>query len=333
MGESRKSGIYTRIGDRGQTSLLGGVRVNKDSLRVNAYGTVDETGAALALGLSLAKCPWVQAAACRLLNELLVVGAELARPEPPVRGSIVDEEMVGRLERDIDYGISLLPPLQGFVISGQTPAEAAFDLGRTVSRRAERQVVHLSRHEKVRDELIKYLNRLSDLLYILARVEAHEQLVHLVMTKVLESMKGGGMVGKAITLEKARLIAAAAEQKAKRMEVPMVIVIADEAGNPVLLHRMDDSLLASLDIAAGKAYSAASLKMETAAMAPLAAPGGPLYGINTSNNGRIIPFGGGIPLRLDGAVVGAIGVSGGSVDEDIEVALAGVKQWEEAQSR
>ncbi|MHB1042817.1 MAG: cob(I)yrinic acid a,c-diamide adenosyltransferase [Eubacteriales bacterium] len=329
MTETRMPRLYTRTGDRGETSLLGGKRVSKDILRVSAYGTVDEAGAALALGRSLSAFPWVQGVALRLLKELLLVGAELARQDLPGKGPEVKAEMTAAIEADIDYGLSLLPPLRGFVISGQTPAEAAFDMARTAARRAERMVVRLAGREKVREELVKYLNRLSDLLYVLARVEANEWLVGAVIKRIMEIMQGGKGMSKAINLETAREIAAAAEQKAKQVGVPMVIVIADEAGNPVLLHRMDGSLLASLDIAAGKAYSAVSLKMETAALAPLAAPGGSLYGINTSNGGRIVPFGGGIPLRKDGLIAGSIGVSGGSVEEDLEVARAGVGKWEE----
>jgi len=321
--------IYTRTGDQGETSLLGGIRVNKDNLRVSAYGTVDEAGAALALGRSLSNCLWVQEVAYRMLHELLVVGAELARQEPPAGGPRVEAEMIERLEAEIDYGLSLLPPLRGFVISGQVPAEAAFDLARTTARRAERRVVHLSLREKVRPELVKYLNRLSDLLYVLARVEANEKLVRAVMETVLKKTKEGEVLNRVITLDMAQQIAIAAEQKAKQIGVPMVIVVADEAGNPVLLNRMDGALLASLDIATGKAYSAVALKMETSALSSLAAPGGPLYGINTSNSGKIIPFGGGIPLRQNEGIAGAIGVSGGSVEEDIEVALAGIKKWEE----
>lgn len=134
-------------------------------------------------------------------------------------------------------------------------------------------------------------------------------------------------MNKAITLEKARQITEAAELKARQIKVSMVITVVDDAGNPILLQRMDGALLASLDIAAGKAYTAVSLKMETAALSPLAAPGGPLYGINTTNRGRIVPFGGGLPIYLNDIIVGAIGVSGGSVEKDIEVARAGVEKW------
>nr|WP_279233487.1 heme-binding protein [Desulfofundulus thermobenzoicus] len=147
------------------------------------------------------------------------------------------------------------------------------------------------------------------------------------MAGVLEKIKEGGTVKEAITLEIARQIAAVAEEKARQIGVPMVIVVADGAGNPVLLERMHGALLASLDIAAGKAFTAVALKMETEKLSVLAAPGGPLYGINTTNGGKIVPFGGGIPLYQENRIVGAIGISGGSVEEDIEVARAGAEKW------
>ncbi|SHI77613.1 cob(I)yrinic acid a,c-diamide adenosyltransferase [Desulfofundulus thermosubterraneus] len=331
MEKSRTLRVYTRTGDRGETSLLGGSRVNKDSLRVSAYGTVDEAGAALALARSLACCTWAQEVAARVQKELFVVCSELARPEIPAGGTRVGNEMIGRLEKDIDEGLEQIPTLRGFAVSGHVPAEAAFDLARTITRRAERLVVRLSRREAVREEIIRYLNRLSDLLFVLARVEAHEHLVKLVMTRVLEKTRGSGNVREAITLDIARQIAAAAEEKARQIGVPMVIVVADGAGNPVLLERMHGALLASLDIAAGKAYTAVALKMETEKLSVLAAPGGPLYGINTTNGGRIVPFGGGIPLYQENNIVGAIGISGGSVEQDIEVAQAGAEKWNQLQ--
>ncbi|MBE3585859.1 cob(I)yrinic acid a,c-diamide adenosyltransferase [Desulfofundulus thermocisternus] len=326
-------GLYTRTGDRGETSLLGGIRVGKDSLRVSAYGTVDEAGAALALGRSLASCTWVQEVAARVQQDLFVVCSELARPEVPAAGARVEDGMISRLEEDINEGLERIPALRGFAVSGHIPAEAAFDLARTITRRAERMVVRLSRRELVREEVIRYLNRLSDLLFVLARVEAHEHLVRVVVNKVLEKTRGGHKVHETITLDLARQIAAAAEEKAHQIGVPMVIVVADGAGNPVLLERMPGALLASLDIAAGKAFTAVALKMETEKLSELAAPGGPLYGINTTNGGKIVPFGGGIPLYRGSDIVGAIGISGGSVEEDIEVARAGVEKWNQLQGQ
>lgn len=133
-----------------------------------------------------------------------------------------------------------------------------------------------------------------------------------------------------VTLEAAKEIIAAAEKKADEVQVPMCIAVLDEGANLVGFHRMDDALLASIDIARNKAYSAISLKMDTRAIHDASQPGEPLYGIGNTNDGRIVTFGGGFPLRDDdGNVIGAVGVSGGSVDEDEEVARAGVDAFDE----
>ncbi|KHS57379.1 ATP:cob(I)alamin adenosyltransferase [Terrisporobacter othiniensis] len=119
-----------------------------------------------------------------------------------------------------------------------------------------------------------------------------------------------------LNLQTAKKIAEFAEEKAKEIKVPVVISIVDNGGNVILVHRMEDSLLASIDISLNKAYTAASLKMPTDNLKDLCKPGGELYGIQHTNN-RLVIFGGGIPFIYKGKVVGAIGVSGGSVEEDI----------------
>ncbi|WP_254546593.1 GlcG/HbpS family heme-binding protein [Halomarina pelagica] len=120
----------------------------------------------------------------------------------------------------------------------------------------------------------------------------------------------------------------AAVDKAEEIEVPMCVAVVDDGGNLVAFRRMDDALLASVDIAQDKAYSALSLQMPTADLAEVARPGESLFGIHTTNDGRIVVFGGGVPLRSDGELVGAIGVSGGSVEEDVTVAEAGVDAFD-----
>jgi uncharacterized protein GlcG (DUF336 family) len=131
------------------------------------------------------------------------------------------------------------------------------------------------------------------------------------------------MMGK-INLEAAKKMIESAEKKAKEIEVPMVISIVDEGGNFVACHRMDDALLVSVDIAQNKAWTSVAMKMPTADLAQAAGVGQSLYGINTTNDGRVVVFGGGIPLRIDGKIIGAVGVSGGSVEDDIRVAQAAV---------
>ncbi|MFC7157330.1 heme-binding protein [Halomarina halobia] len=131
-----------------------------------------------------------------------------------------------------------------------------------------------------------------------------------------------------VNLSTATAVVDAAVEEAEEIEVPMCIAVVDEGANLVAFRRMDGALLASVDIARGKAYTAVSLQMPTADLAEVAQPGESLFGIHTTNDGRIVVFGGGVPLRDGGTVVGAIGVSGGSVDEDVTVAEAGVAAFE-----
>ena len=127
-----------------------------------------------------------------------------------------------------------------------------------------------------------------------------------------------------ITLEEAQKILAAAERKAGEMGQPMNIAVMDAGRNLVAFHRMDGAWVASTDIAIDKAFTSAGRGLTTRKIGEMAQPGQPLFGINTTNGGRIVIFAGGIPLERDGEVVGAVGVSGGTVDEDHEVAEAGV---------
>jgi uncharacterized protein GlcG (DUF336 family) len=127
-----------------------------------------------------------------------------------------------------------------------------------------------------------------------------------------------------ITLEEARRIISAAEEKAGQMGQPMNIAVMDAGRNLVAFHRMDGAWVASTDIAIDKAFTSAGRGLTTRRIGEMAQPGQPLFGINTTNGGRIVIFAGGVPLTRDGEVIGAIGVSGGTVDEDEEVAEAGV---------
>ena len=166
--------IYTKTGDQGETGLFGGGRVPKDHLRVAAYGEVDELNAALGLALALEP----QAFACDLLEtvqrDLFTIGAELAAPDPAkltkaLPGPRLGDARVAALEDAIDRAQATLAPLQQFILPGGSPKAAALQLARAVCRRAERAVVTLSRDAGVSPAILKYVNRLSDLLFVLAR--------------------------------------------------------------------------------------------------------------------------------------------------------------------
>ena len=165
--------IYTRGGDKGKTSLSSGKRVAKHDLRVAAYGTVDEANATL--GLARLHCgPEADAVLERIQNDLFDLGADLATPDDveleyePLR--IVESQVVW-LEQQIDRLNAELEPLTSFVLPGGSPASAYLHLGRTVTRRAEREITALAEREAVGSEAVRYVNRLSDLLFVMARHE------------------------------------------------------------------------------------------------------------------------------------------------------------------
>jgi len=166
--------IYTRTGDTGTTGLASGERRKKHDLRVEAYGTVDETNACVGLA-RLHTEGEVDAMLSRIQNELFDLGADLATPETekplPYEPLRILDAQVERLEREIDRLNEALSPLRSFVLPGGSPAAAALHLARTVCRRAERLVVALAEkpQEKVSPAAIKYLNRLSDFLFVASR--------------------------------------------------------------------------------------------------------------------------------------------------------------------
>jgi len=172
--------IYTKTGDDGTTGLLYGGRISKADLATEAYGTTDEAVAALGLACSLGEEPTFKEDLLVLQRELFVVGADLAT-NPKERGklepgvSLVTEEMTARLERRIDSLVEQRPLPDVFVVPGANPTSAALDIARSVVRRAERHVVALEEGGRaINPEVRRYLNRLSDLLFVLARWQAGE---------------------------------------------------------------------------------------------------------------------------------------------------------------
>jgi cob(I)alamin adenosyltransferase len=168
----RLTRIYTRGGDRGQTSLGDGSRVAKQALRVEAFGTVDEANAAIGLARLHAGDNEADAMLALIQNDLFDLGADLCTPEGGSRASgalRIVAAQVERLEGEIDAMNAALRPLDSFILPGGTPVAAHLHLARTVTRRAERLVCALAAAEPVNPEAIKYLNRLSDHLFVLGR--------------------------------------------------------------------------------------------------------------------------------------------------------------------
>jgi cob(I)alamin adenosyltransferase len=167
--------IYTKKGDAGETGLYGGARVPKDELRIAAYGTVDELNAVLGVVLSDADLPAkVRARLNRIQFELFQLGGELATP----RGKSVPMELLGakeieQMETEIDAMEAELPELTNFILPAGSKSSSSLHLARTICRRGERTLVTLNRAEPLRDEVMQYINRLSDYLFVSARFANH----------------------------------------------------------------------------------------------------------------------------------------------------------------
>ncbi|MCI0414670.1 cob(I)yrinic acid a,c-diamide adenosyltransferase [bacterium] len=165
--------IYTKTGDRGETGLFKGLRVPKHDLRVEAYGNVDECNAVIGICLLHIQNAEIKTLLSSIQHELFEVGADLATPPQQQNDSRwrIDSEMTANLERAIDHFESQLPALTNFILPGGSLAGAHIHYARTVCRRAERSVSKLAEQQQISPEILRYLNRLSDLLFVVARSE------------------------------------------------------------------------------------------------------------------------------------------------------------------
>ena len=365
--------VYTRTGDKGDTGLFGGSRVPKQSLRVEAYGTVDEANAALGAAKAMLPAGQWRRRVHDVQQRLFVLAAELASdPEgAAILANKINTGDITDLEHLIDDCLAVTGPQREFVVPGRDDRSGAFHQARTVVRRAERRVLTLAETEPVRPELITYLNRLSDAVYSLARLaetwrdEEIERIVRDAVAKVLgtpskqaqpdreeraarvettpskpvepdheplgeqsaPAPSRGRTPVRRFDLAAAKRIAERAEARSAELGVPVVIAAADAGGNLMLLHRIEGALLASIEIAINKAWSAVAFQAPTATLGPLASGDGPLPGLADTNSGRVVLFGGGVPVHVDGELAGAIGISGGTAEQDVDIATCALQDW------
>ena len=314
--------LYTKGGDKGQTSLVGGGRVRKSDPKVECYGTIDEANSMLGLAYTQTDNEFIRTTVRKIQGRLFSVGAELASDSPETAAALkgsISEEDVAFLERVVDTCTETTGRQTHFVIPGVDPASAALHVARTVVRRAERKIVELS----VREVLARYINRLSDAIYAMARLQEDlTQMREKVTEMVKEAMAQQNMEAglPPMNLEVLRRMADRAVEKSNELGVPSVFSAVDAGGNLMLLQRMEGAFVGSIEVSQGKAYTAYAFQMPTHELGAAARPDGPLYGIENSDPGRIILFGGGFPYIVDGKVAGGIGVSGGTVEQDMEIA-------------
>lgn len=169
--------IYTKTGDEGDTGLFGGERVSKKSLRIEAYGTVDELNSALGLAITETLNEDVKNLLLKIQNYLFQIGSDLASPDLESKNKFItrlNEETISELEHQIDEFEAKLPPLKNFILPGGAKSAALLDVARTSCRRAERRVVALKTQEIINGNILIFLNRLADLLFVLSRIENME---------------------------------------------------------------------------------------------------------------------------------------------------------------
>lgn len=161
--------VYTKTGDKGETSLVGGARISKSSPRVEAYGDVDELNSVLGFARAKLRDSEIDEVLALIQNDLFTLGSDLASP-PEIEVPRITSEFIDSLEQITDRYLEQLEPLKEFILPGGSEAGSTLHLARTIARRAERRIVALGEVEKINSETVVYINRLSDLLFILARM-------------------------------------------------------------------------------------------------------------------------------------------------------------------
>ena len=343
--------IYTKGGDKGTTSLVHTKNVSKSDDRIQLVGTIDELTSHIGLVKSmLTDLDMIQNLE-KIQSTLITLMAGIA--DPYKRDYRISDEETSFLEAEIDRLEGLFDRPKKFILPGGSRLSAETDVARTVARRGERVLAAVSVKFGADNGAKKYMNRLADYLYVLARyIDAREMghskdsasgkeefadkknlqnrgsimgqkempVSEAVIQEVLKRM---GIQGK-ITLDSAKRLIEAIEQEAQRRGKKAVIAVCGPDGNPIAVHVMDGAFLVSFDVAIKKAYTSVAVKMTTMELSALAQPGGTFYGLNKMDNGKIVIFGGGVPLKVGDTIIGGLGVSGGTGEEDHSLAEYGL---------
>lgn len=338
--------IYTKNGDKGTTDLIRTKNVSKSDDRIQLVGTIDE----LTSNIGVVKTMLKDQDTIRILENiqetLITVMAGVA--DPYNREYKINDDKTELLESEIDRLEGLFERPKKFILPGGCRLSAQMDVARTVARRAERALASVSVKFGADTGTKKYMNRLADYLYVLARytdaknagsetpMENNESIPaaagqtpaapsnpmasEAVIQEVLKRM---GIQGR-ITLDAAKRLIEKIEQEANRRGKKAVIAVCGPDGNPIAVHVMDGAFLVSFDVALKKAYTSVAVKMSTMELSRLAQPGQTFYGVDKMDGGKIVIFGGGVPIKAGDTIIGGLGVSGGTGEEDHSLAEYGL---------
>ena len=335
--EKKQVKFYTGQGDKGLTALTPASQVSKADERIAAVGSVEEIVSALGTVKTATPCPIFRGKLERIQKTLRTLSLGLRDPRS---GKFVfSTEEITFLESDMDEMLTrITPDALKDTLPGGNKQSAFLDVAHTTTRRAERDVIAMDRRYAVPPAFKQYLNRLSDYLLVAARYSdylfekseaqapapavapvaaSNPTATDAVVAEVLARLGGP----KVLDLEKAKAVISAVEARAKEQGKHAVIAVCNPEGNPIAVHVMDGAFLVSYEVAVKKAYTSVAVKMSTMELSALCQPGGTFYGLQALD--KVITFGGGIPLYHDGVIVGGLGVSGGTGEEDHDLALYG----------
>lgn len=373
--------IYTKNGDKGTTDLIRTKNVSKSDDRIQLVGTIDELTSHLGLVKTMLSDKEIIRTLEGVQGTLIKVMAGVA--DPYNREYKLNDDKTEILEEEIDRMEGLFERPKKFILPGSCRLSAQIDVARTVARRAERALASVSVKFGADVGTKKYMNRLADYLYVLARyvdaieagkaegsigntdgtgnigggvtalavgstaapvanVSAGKDLAETgkaaVMgenqngavseTVIQEVLKRMGLPGK-ITLDSAKRLIEVIEEEAKRRGKKAVIAVCGPDGNPIAVHVMDGAFLVSFDVAVKKAYTSVAVQMSTMELSKLAQPGQTFYGVDKMDGGKVVIFGGGIPIKVGDSIIGGLGVSGGTGEEDHSLAEYGLSRLQE----
>ena len=298
--------LYTGIGDSGYTQTLNNRHVSKTDPVIELLGDIDEFTSCIGLAKANSSDKELNADIEKIQVKLISVMGEISGGERSVTKDCI-AYLEGMCDKYYDENLS------EFAVPGKNPVSAQLDVARCVIRRAERASVKVMQSGRLKKDTYVYINRLSDVVCAMARYAEKEK-----------KPKAPEIAGSAdyMSLSLAREIALAVEKRAEQIGRRIVVAITDKGANLILLHSMDDAYIASCRIAQDKAYTSAALKMPTH-VALEESRGGKLDGLMVTDNNRISLLGGGYPLVAGGKIIGGIGVSGGTADEDTDFAHFG----------
>ncbi len=319
------SALYTRKGDSGQTQLGNGRRVPKTHGSLEVLGNAEELLSAISLARAI--LPQTERELddrlYQIQQQLIRLQEDIRRTGPP-KG--ITAEDIRILEEWIDACAACAAEKDPQRIPADTPAAARLDMARSIARRMERSLSKAGLPAAVHQ---RYLNRLSDYFYAAARyLQVQEK------KAVPPERKPTGYAEKSLTLKMAKTLLEAMERIAEAQGLRLVMAVCDAAGHPIAVHVMEDAFIASYDIAVNKAWTAVSLKMPTKALAELCKPGGSLYGLQNTNDGRIVIFGGGVVLQdPQGRILGGFAVSGSTAEIDTRMGDIGERVFHQLYSK